>query len=237
MKSLIKEDLVKGREYLVSLKTGEVRLLYYFKKDEFFESNDEYSVCSLSDINTISKSPNYDKKLLINGSYGDLVELYLDGYISTKSGDLKKIKSVNIEEGIIECYGKGKDSYDYSRVSYSMSNDEDSLKTYINDLKYHIERFGIRVGSKIQYNDSEECSIIEIIEPDGINNYLPTIVLSNKETITFYSDYVEDKKIKVNYTPYTKEEEISNLIDKHSNSSYKLNKETFIKELFEYFNK
>jgi hypothetical protein len=232
-----KIDLVDGREYLVTI-GAETKLLYYRSYNAgFYDSWDEHPMHKIGEATKIEKSPNYDAKILIDGTYGDPAVLYLDGYVHTKHGDTVKIKSVDVKKGDVEGYT---DSFDFSRVSSSSPNDIDATKEYIKHWLYKIHINDLRKGTVFIYNDKAsdsliECEVESIIEPNCITDYTFRILATNGLTIIYHSYLMRD--IEIVSCPYTREEKVKKFIDKNCErySSEIKDKEEFAKALIEYF--
>ncbi len=96
-------------------------------------------------------------KIRISGTYGDKVTLYLDGYVSTKYGDLLKIKSVDEIKSEVDTYGNG--TYDYSRISFSSPISKAANKEYIAHIEQYIKRMKIKEGSIIKYRADEDSFV------------------------------------------------------------------------------
>ena len=232
MKNNLLENLQDNREYIVTFEGGETKFLFFYQ-NKLYEDGEEYPYPDIDSVTDIQKSPNFDKKIRISGTYGDPVTLYLDGYVSTKYGDFLKIKSVDIEKGDVYCHS---DSFDFSRISSSYSNNKNIKKEYLEHGNSIIHRKGIRKGSKLLIgNGICELEVDYIIEPNCIDEFDFKICLTNKELITFNKK--EANNIKVLYTPYTKEEEVEQIIFNNTNFSKIKDTGALVKELIEYFEK
>jgi hypothetical protein len=232
---LSKEDLVDGREYLVSIGEHETKLLYYRSYNKgFYDSWQEFPMHKLDEATKIEKSPDYDKKILIDGCMGDPVVLYFDGYVSTKYGGYFRIKSVDIENKHVYLHGE---DYDYSRISSSCPNDKDGQEAYKKHFEYEFERKGIRNGSVIKNPVSgHNIKVTAIRVPNLIQEFDFYIMGVNEEGITCSILYSYD--LEVVSTPYSKEEEIEQIIDKNVKwDGLKNNKIDFVKDIIKYFEK
>ena len=234
MKTHLGIDLVDGREYLVTI-GAETKLLFYRSYSAgFYDSWQEYPMHKVGEATKIEKSPNYDSKILIDGTYGDPAVLYFDGYVSTKGGEYLRIKSVDIEDKSIECYGGNLGSgFDFSRVSSSSPNDEEAQKAYIDYFKYAIHKKGIRTGSVIKHpKTGDELTVVHIEEPNLVNEFDYIFYMDSGNPIPYSYD------LEVVSTPLTREEEIEQIIDKNVKwDGLKNNKIDFVKEIIKYFEK
>jgi hypothetical protein len=225
---LNKEDLVNGREYLVSL-NGDTLFLFY-KNGNFYDEWQEFPFSSVDDVDSVEKSPNFDKKILISGTYGDPVVLYLDGYVGTKYGDYLRIDYVDLKLGLVFCHGDY--NCDYSRISSSSPNNKESQQYYKDHFKHEFDRRGLREGSVIKHPESgDNVKVIAIRVPNLIREFDFYIVLEGGDTIKYNEHLV------VISTPYTKEERVGQIIDKNTKFDGVVDKEKFIKEIIKFFDK
>jgi hypothetical protein len=184
----------------------------------------------------------------ITGSYGDEVKLHPDGYITTKNGDIFKIKSIDIDKQIVECYGGSKH---FSYISQSTKKSQDSDNYYLTELKDYFDRMGIKTGSIIDYKHIQDnfgvksLKVLDIIYPtlQG-DDYLPRLKVENTETYSTYIVSIENfntfenmEMLKVHFTPYTLEEKLKNLLDNSMDIDGNIeDEETYIKYLLKIFN-
>lgn len=167
------------------------------------------------------------KYIKIEGTYGDPVKLYLDGYISTKYGDFHKVKTVDIENKTVECYG---DSFDFSRVSSSCKNSIEAKKEYINILKQKFKTLNLKLDTvfSININDVEYYGKISFISyPDNDNEYFPKIFYLNKENISsvlLINDFdLFYKNLKIISYIETLDDKLNKVLSKYSISYTKKN--------------
>jgi hypothetical protein len=168
--------------------------------------------------------------IIIEGSYGDEVELYLNGYIGTKYGDYCKIESVDIENETVRTYLHG--DFDFSRISYSCDEDDIYEKSISNLLKSK----GIMKGSIICDNETDiEYEVSDIRLPDISNNiYVPTLIYScGLEFKIFDIDsFLQNNRI----IPYfTMVDKINNLLDEHLKFNGMREREIFVKNIIKIF--
>ena len=168
-----------------------------------------------------------ENKLKISGTYGDRVKLHLDGYVNTKYGKMLKIKSVDIEGKCISFYGGEK--LDFSRISSSYKDNEESFELYKSELISKLFRLGIKSRSIIKYEDSEF-----IIAKISIIDYCIVFESDSKLKLVI-TDFDNLQKIEVLFTPYTLSEKLSNLLSKHSNFGDKImDRDEYLKQLEEF---
>jgi hypothetical protein len=187
-------------------------------------------------------------KITILGTYGDFVNLHLDGYVGTKYGDFFKIKSVDIENITINFHDDT--SLDFSRISYSCPKNKQSDKEYLDSLNHKISNLGIKLNSVIKYKNHStapilDFKIVDIIYPKlKDEDYLPKLKLkSNSEEITEvvikdFDGFSRENLVEVAYTPYTLDEKLINLLSKHTDYSGErlMDKTKYLTELKELFN-
>lgn len=186
-------------------------------------------------------------KIKISGTYGDKVKLHLDGYVSTKYGDFLKVKSVDQEKGYVYLYGCGYGGYDYSRISGSCKVSEAANEEYLNSLKAMFKRLKLKDESIIKFRFSEEApvetfKVVKITYPSLIDtDFVPKLTLESVHDYEVFeislNDFDDFKRIflvSVEFTPYTFEEKIINLLDESVDYSGNIkDRDTYIKNLLE----
>lgn len=151
--------------------------------------------------------------LQISGVEGDKVNLYLDGFIHTKYGDLCLIKSVDIENTRIETYLHG--TFDFSRVSGSCKkSDKHTMLSYAASIESFCHRY-IRKGCIMNFCDQEH-TITDIIYPDNVNIFYISIVTDKTTIIADNKHFVYEISLGITYTPKSKRERLSDMMNKHS---------------------
>ena len=198
----------------------------------------------------ISTEEKVKKTLKISGTYGDKVKLRLDGgYIGTKYNDTARIKSVDIENSIIHTYLHG--SFDFSRISCSYKVSEQADKEYLDYIKMFFDINNIRIGSMLETRIKEESvfqkfEVVDIIYPNLIDVFEPIVKISMIDDVFEIENYssvilIDDKdeftrKYVSVFCPFTYEEKLSNLLDKHLNYGKIKDSKDYIKDLIQ-FNK
>jgi len=186
-------------------------------------------------------------KIKISGTYGDPVNLHLNGYVGTKYGDFLKIKSVDVENRTIHFHDDT--SLEFSRISYSTPSDKPSDKEYLNALSHKISNLKIKKDSIIKYKvdiDSPilEFKVLDIIYPKLKDDYLPKLKLEqlesgiiNEITIKDFDVFTREKLVEVLFTPYTLDEKLIFLLDKYTDYSglRLLDKTKYLTELEDLF--
>ncbi|MFM2394615.1 MAG: hypothetical protein RLZZ546_2597 [Bacteroidota bacterium] len=187
------------------------------------------------------------KKIKISGTYGDKVKLYLDGYVSTKYGEFLKVKSVDQENSYVYLYGCGDDGLGYSRISSSCKVSEDTNKDYLNSLEYMFKRLKLKEESIIKFKFSENApvetfKILKITYPSLTEmDFVPKLTLENLQdyekveiTLNDFDDFQRINLVSVEFTPYTLEEKLYNLLSESSdyNGAIK-DKDKYINNLLE----
>lgn len=194
------------------------------------------------------KSKTIKNAITISGTYGDKTRLILDGYVTTKYGDIYKIKSVDQEKGYVYLYGCGDGGYDYSRISQSTTKASGN-KSYLESLGFYFERHKIKENSIIKFRFSETSpietyNVKKIIYPSLIEeemDFVPKLLLENVENgdtfeiaLKDMDDFARVSLVEVVYTPYTLKEKISNHLSLNSNFSGEIkDKDKYIEGLLE----
>ncbi len=171
----------------------------------------------------------------IIGTYGDPVELFPGGYVYTKYGNFLKIKSVDFEKKEIDFYGDG--VLGFSRASCGVKNNKEARKEYIEYLEEYFNGLKIKDGSiiNIEIGDTKTSVKLEkIIYPTLQNDdYLPKLQIEGKRDLLIIDNFSEfSRMVVVEFTPYSLEEKLANLLDEHSNFNGGLkDKKEYLKDL------
>lgn len=163
-------------------------------------------------------------------------------YLTTKYGDILKVKSYRPPTdgsslGGIEFYGKQEMGgelkpfiYCESRIGYKSNK-----KSYINHLNYHqLKLRGVRIGSKI-IHEGVEFEVVK--EPKYVHKQFEYIVTLRNGNETVEKSTFDIRRSDVVFTPYTFEEKIKQIVDKHVSWSGCKSKDDLVSDLVVFITK
>lgn len=221
------DKLVNHREYIVETESG--TSILYFLNGKFYSGDFDSYGLEQANVKSYKKGPNYDSIIFIHGTYGDPVILHLNGYINSKYGDFDKVINVDIEEGTVTTYN---DSFDFSRISCSSPNTEETRDYYLKMIKSELYNKGLRIGSKLRIKD-KELEITNIKYPDLDNDIFDTVITLEDNSEHFYHKLHD---FEITYVPYSLEEKVDKIISNNVNFSNEIkDRDILVKELIEFF--